>query len=149
MKALQFGVIVASVALLSCSNAPGPALSVSELKIYAPLPGSATFVAYMALQNNGATNVEINGASSPSFGRIEMHETVIADGIARMQAIDTLIIPAGSAVKFAPGGRHLMLLNPQGELRAGQAITLRLHYGDAGLLLLQAPLLERSARAVQ
>jgi copper(I)-binding protein len=85
----------------------------------------------------------IDGFSSPGFARAEMHETTITDGIARMQALESIDIEAGSNIEFAPGGMHVMLVEPLKAVLPGASIRLELRYNDGGLLLMDAPVMTR------
>lgn len=142
----RIGGLVAVLAVAAaCGQYDGPVLSGSDLVIYAPLPGRTTSVAYLTLQNHSNNAVVLHRARSKNFARVEMHETVITDGVARMSALGSLKIDATSSVVFAAGGRHFMFLEPIVALGPGDPVSLELHYGDGGLLLLHAPLSARTA----
>ncbi|HEX6833782.1 MAG TPA: copper chaperone PCu(A)C, partial [Rudaea sp.] len=64
--------------------------------------------------------------SSEAFGSVSLHKTVEEGGVAKMRPLDRLEIAAGSAVTFAPGGRHFMLMRPTRELKAGDVVTIRI-----------------------
>lgn len=65
---------------------------------------------YLVLTNNTDKPVVIDGVASPQFGVVELHETVLEDGIARMRRIEELIVPARGSVTLERGGKHLMLM---------------------------------------
>ena len=54
--------------------------------------------------------VRITGFSSPAFKQVELHETRLQDGVARMQRIKSLELPARASVILEPGGKHLMMI---------------------------------------
>ena len=95
-------------------------------------PGLKVHVAYMTIVNRGATDQIIVSAESIDYERIELHRSVIKDGVSTMQAIDEVRVPANGHVEFAPTGLHLMLIGP----RRPQAvdghvqIVLRLRSGE-------------------
>jgi len=99
--------------------------------INAPPPDMKMSAGYLTLQNNTAEPITITRVSSPQFGAVEMHETVLRDGISRMIALEEVQIPAGGSVRFEPGAKHLMLMRPAGELAA---VSLEF-YSDADMLL--------------
>ena len=70
---------------------------------------------YMQITNRGDSDISIRHASSAAADVVEMHRTIIEDDVARMEALDGLIIPAGETVELQPGGAHIML----SALRAG------------------------------
>ena len=80
--------------LAACDS--GPALRVTDIQVIAPAPGRTASVAYLKLSNNSGDAVALTAISSPQFGRVEMHETVISDGVARMQALHSISIEAGT-----------------------------------------------------
>jgi copper(I)-binding protein len=85
---------------------------------------------FFRLRNTSRTSREIVSASSPWFERIEMHRTVVREGQARMEPIESVTVPAGKEVRFVPGGNHLMLIAPRDEVRAGGAVPIELRFGD-------------------
>jgi periplasmic copper chaperone A len=50
------------------------------------------------------------------------------DGVTSMRAIGDLTIRAGESLELAPGGFHLMMMNPLEELSPGQKVVVTLHY---------------------
>lgn len=82
---------------------------------------------YMTLINDSDEVVSITSVASPQFDSVEMHETIIEDGIARMRPIEALVIAPGSTVKFERGGKHLMLMQPSESI---DTVTLNFYSGD-------------------
>jgi hypothetical protein len=60
-----------------------------------------------------------------------MHNTVHENGVMSMHPVEALEVPAGGEVAFVPGGRHIMLYHPTRPYRAGDKVTLDLHF-DGG-----------------
>jgi copper(I)-binding protein len=126
-----------------CTRNSDEALAISNVRVFAPLPGRSASVAYMDIRNQSRLPINLNAVSSPDFARAELHETTISDGIARMQPLGSVAIAPGATVSFAPGGKHIMLIDPLKGLLPGASVRLELHYGDGALLLLTAPLQTR------
>ena len=61
------------------------------------------------MQNRTASAFTLIGASSASVRAIEIHTTLMDDGVMRMRRLQSVAVPAGETVRFEPGGRHLML----------------------------------------
>ena len=114
----------------ACSNDTAP-LAISDIVINKPVPGRQMGAGYFRLTNNTAQSVVISHVTSPQFGSVEMHESIIEDGIARMVELDELELPPRSTVDFFPGGKHLMLLQPGDDL---DTVTLEFHT-DAAVVL--------------
>ncbi len=89
---------------------------------------------YMALSNNSDEVIRISSITSPQYGSIEMHETTIEDDVARMRAVEELIIGPGETVRLERGGKHLMMMRPIDNI---ETVTLNLHSGDLLLLSLR------------
>lgn len=118
----------------ACSDDAAP-LVASDIVIRPPLPGMEMAAGYLSLHNTGRQPVTITGVTSAQFGRVEMHETVIEDGVARMVELGALTLLPGSTIDFSPGGKHLMLMQPLSEL---DSVTLNFHAGDAVVLTVSA-----------
>jgi hypothetical protein len=137
--------------MAACGPTAPPSLTATELTAYAPLPGQPAGVAYVSLTNSASTAVTLLGVTSPEFAHIEMHTTLLDDGLARMMQLDSLTIAERSGVVFAPGGPHLMLMQPATGLSVGDLVTLEFHFAyaaehdgsDDGLLAVRAPLQSR------
>lgn len=94
-------------------------------------PTAGMLAGYLEIHNPGEATIVITGAGSAAFGMIEIHRTVQIDGVARMRRQERVEIPPGEAVRFEPGDLHLMLMQPEARLRAGDQVELHL-IDDAG-----------------
>ncbi len=101
--------------LAGCSGETAP-LTADDIEVSLPRPGTVMGVAYLRITNTTAAAITITAVSSPEFEAVEMHETVINDGISRMRPLESITIPAEGSVSFERGGRHLMLMRPRGEV---------------------------------
>ena len=126
-------VTLLSFALLAaCSNSPEPPLAASDLIITRPPPGMTMSAAYMSLTNNTDQAIRISKVASDQYESVQLHESTIEDGVARMRAIGALEIPAGETVTLERGGKHLMLMRPT---QRGDTVSLRFLDGDDVLLV--------------
>lgn len=99
-------------------------------------PASMPMMAGFArIQNGCPTPVTIVGASSPSFGSVDLHETRIIDGISRMRAVHALRLAPDGAAVFKPGGMHLMLMQPRVPLKAGSKVAIEFKLADGRKVL--------------
>ena len=121
----------------------GPAMSVSGVQVIAPAPGRKTSVAYFTIHNRGSNAVVLHGVTSPQFGRVEMHETVLELGIARMRPLNSLKVDARSSVELAAGGKHLMLSEPVKVLLPDNPVSLHLQFASGVALIVQTPIKTR------
>jgi copper(I)-binding protein len=95
---------------------------------------------YFVLENRGDEAIRITTVTSPQFGRIEMHETVVENDVARMRPIGEIVVAAGERIVFEPGGMHLMLFEPARPLHS---VTLNFSDGDELLLSVDTLAAER------
>jgi len=112
-----------------------PGFALAELEIRNPwiknLPPSVPVRAgYMTIHNPGSKTVSIVSLSSEAFASIEIHETVMQDGMMRMEPVPSLTIEPDSTVQLAPGGLHLMMMNPGEPTRIGDTIEIRILFDD-------------------
>lgn len=92
--------------------------------------GAAMRAGYVELHNRGSSTVEIVAASSAAFGLVELHETRMVDGVARMSELPPVRIPPGGQFSFVPGGAHFMLMRGKGTLEKGDRCVIRLAFSD-------------------
>ena len=123
--------VIGAALLVAACGSDAPPIVASDVVVKPPMPGMQMTAGYLILRNNTDEDIAIDRVTSPQFGKVEMHETVVEDGVARMSALGEVVLPAGNAVEFKPGGKHLMLMRPSEDL---DAVTLEFHAGDAIVL---------------
>jgi periplasmic copper chaperone A len=85
---------------------------------------------YFTLSNAGAKPETLLGADSPDCGMLMLHRSLQQNGEERMVMVKSVTIPAHGAVKFAPGGYHLMCTSPSKALKPGYSTPVTLHFAD-------------------
>jgi copper(I)-binding protein len=94
-----------------------------------------TAVIYLNLRNGGSKPLRLVGGSTPVAEAVEIHESIVEDGVARMRPRpEGVAVPQGGTVRFEPSGLHLMLMKPHADLKAGQGFTLTLRFDDGASL---------------
>ncbi len=90
---------------------------------------------YFTLRNNGATPLVLDGASAPDCQSLMLHQSQTEGGMASMSMLGSVPVPPSGSVTFAPGGYHLMCMNPTGALltHAGTE-TVTFHFADGATL---------------
>jgi copper(I)-binding protein len=104
-----------------------------------PPAGGVSSAAYMTLRNHGTATARLVGATCPDADTIQIHQSTIVDGIARMRPVEALPVPPDSAVRLAPGGYHLMLLRVHRSLLRGDTVNITLHFAQAPDIKLRVP----------
>lgn len=85
---------------------------------------------FAEIRNPCAEPVRIVAARSPAFGAVELHETTRVDGVSRMRHVEALDVPARGTVVLAPGGLHMMLMQPKDEAVEGSTLEVELELDD-------------------
>ena len=118
---------VLAAAPLAAGACPG--LEAKDAWIREAPPGAMMLAGYAALRNAGHHPLTIDGASSKAFGDVSLHRTTVEDGVAGMTAVPALTLEPGARQLLAPGGYHLMLMQPNRPLAAGDRVKVRLSCG--------------------
>ncbi len=79
---------------------------------------------FMSISNPADKTVVLTSAESPLFEKIELHRSILENGMARMERQKQVEIPAGGKLELSPGGLHLMLVNPKQPLKAGDTVEI-------------------------
>ena len=146
--AAALAAFVAIFALSSCSNAEeGPAISLAEPVARAVDPmspvneetGKAMTGSFMTLTNSSDEDVTLVGGSSPVAGIVEIHEVIDGEMVAMP---DGLVIPANGSVELRMGGYHVMLLELDHALIAGEEVEVTLEFSNGETLSYTAPVKE-------
>ena len=130
------------VTLLACEPS-GPPLTATDIVAVAPLPGRSISAAYLTLHNESREAITLGRVSSPQFASVEIHESLLTDGVIRMRRIDSLVIEAMTSATFESGRKHLMLTDPVPGLLVGNSITIQFEYDGGGILIVSTPLVNR------
>ena len=116
------------------------ASSVMVMKAYArasATPNAETGAAYVSLMAHGEAD-RLVAVSTPAAKMAGLHETVLQDGVMKMQHVDALDIPANGQLRMKPGGYHIMLMGLAKPLKEGDEIELTLTFEKAGEMKVKA-----------
>jgi copper(I)-binding protein len=121
-----------AVGLISCGPAE-PKIMVTDIWGRISPRSSANAAFYLDIQNEGREADQLIGAESPDCGTAQIHETRIDDhGVASMQHIEELEIPASETVSLEIGGLHVMCLDKQRDFVTGSRIPITLIFDKSG-----------------
>jgi len=140
MKLLKL--IAACLLLAACVQpAAEDSLDFKDAWVRAMPSGSMMTAGFGRLVNNTVTDIEISAYSSPQFGDVSLHQTVLEGGLSRMEEVPALSMPAGSEVELAPGGYHLMLMKPLGE--TSEIVEISMDLADGQRFIFKLPVERR------
>ncbi len=102
--------------------------------------GAEVGAGYLTIRNDGPAADRLTWIST-DFAKVQMHEMKMADGVMEMRELtDGVEIPAHGAVKFAPGGNHLMFVGLKAPLVKGGSVRATLTFAHAGSTALEMPI---------
>lgn len=121
-------------ALLAGLLVSGIAQAAEIVKVVEPwarptVPGQRVGGVYMELV--ARQNLRLTAVRTAAAETAEVHRTQMENGMMRMRALPFLALPAGKAVKLAPGGYHIMLFDLKRSLVPGQKLKLELTLEDS------------------
>ncbi|MGB5474997.1 MAG: copper chaperone PCu(A)C [Gammaproteobacteria bacterium] len=114
-------------------------LQVADPWIREAPPAASVHAGYMTLVNTGTEAILIDSVSSPDFEGAEIHRSWVEEGVARMQPVRQLEVPATATLALEPGSYHLMLFDARRALQEGDSATLLLHLADGTCIRVTAP----------
>ena len=136
-------------------DADAPAASVpaaaraGELAIRGPwirpvvlVPGDTVPVnsaAYFVVENGSSEPDRLLEVRSGVARRVELHRSVVEEGMARMRPADSVGVEAGDRTVLEPGGLHVMLMGVTEAISAGDTVELVRVFRDAGEVTVAAP----------
>src|SRR5258708_22256439 len=109
--------------LIAAVTAPSVAPAAEVIRVIDPwaratLPGQKVGGVYMEIIS--PRDARLTGVASPVDGAAEVHSMRLDDGTMKMRALKALDLPAGTPVKLAPGGYHVILFDLKKTLGAGE-----------------------------
>ncbi len=127
--ALALFAFAAPLALSACGD-PAPSYIDQAWVRLSPnkdTPSAGYFVAH-----GGDAGTQIRGVLTDYALKVEMHESVNDKGVARMQPISSVDVPAKGEIAFKPGGKHLMIfgINDTAISRGKMQFTFLMSNGD-------------------
>jgi copper(I)-binding protein len=130
--ALPLLLMAAMLPLGSCHRAsPGPGVVVEHAWVRLPAVTGGAAAGYFAA--TATADDALLGVSAPG-ARVELHETMSITGSGTMGAmtgmrpIASVALPAGDEVRFAPGGKHLMIFGLDSKLKKGGTAPLTFRF---------------------
>jgi hypothetical protein len=129
---LRVGALLAALAAACPAWAAAPDVAVTDARMQVLLP-SRPAAGYFTLQNRGSTPLVLSGASAPDCQSLMLHQSTTSGGMARMGMVASAPVPAHGSLRFAPGGYHLMCMQPSGTLLTHKGTeTVTLTFADGG-----------------
>jgi copper(I)-binding protein len=123
---LEIAVGLAAAVLSVNAGSLGVAISQPTLRLIPGVPAAG----YFTITNTSDGPLVLSGAQSPDCGTVMLHLSSTTGGMARMEDVTSVTIPRGQSLSFAPGGYHLMCMNPSPRLHVGGKARIILKFGN-------------------
>ena len=92
---------------------------------------------YFVIHSSAAE--ELTRVSSDVAEAVEMHESKMNGDVMEMRQLQSIPLGAGEEVLLEPGGLHVMLVNLERDLKAGDEIEITLHFKSYQDIPLRVP----------
>jgi copper(I)-binding protein len=140
-KVPALAIVVLSAAVTARAQLQMVSVSGRWMRFITPTTPAA---GYFTVTNAGSRPVVITGASSPDCGQLMLHQSRNVSGTEQMVMVSNVTVPAHGAVKFAPGGYHLMCMSPSANVVPGRTVPITLTFADNRLIT--KPFIVRGAK---
>ncbi len=137
----------AAVGIAPAVAAPQSGIQVVRAWARAPAGGGAAAM-YLTLRDAGAED-RLTSVSTDASQMAMLHESVTLNGVDEMRDLSSAVIPAGGTLAMRPGGMHVMLMDMNRRLQAGDTIHAILTFAHAPPLTVAVPVLAAGAPAPQ
>ena len=109
------------------------------------LPADLPAGGYAIFANAGDKAMVLTSASSPDYGNIALHQTINKGGGSEMVRADKITIPPHGTVEFAPGGHHIMLMQPKKDVKPGDRVPIALGFANGRTIRVEFEVLKADA----
>jgi copper(I)-binding protein len=114
--------------LCACSGSKAP-IEIRDARSPPAPPGAQVIAVYATIVSR--QDDTLLSVTTPFAREAQLHSTAEENGMMKMRHVEKLPIKAGETV-LAPGGLHLMLMDPDANRAAETSIPLTFHFERAG-----------------
>lgn len=139
-------VIMLSLGFVNFSYAQAQ-IEITDSWVRGTPPGTTITAMYMNVENKGDEDDVLTSVSSQISKSAEIHQTSVDDkGVAKMEMVESVSVPAGASVQLKPGGMHIMLIDLEEPLKSGDEVEVELVFEEAGKIKVQAEVVGASGK---
>jgi copper(I)-binding protein len=137
----------AAISLVRGAELVAGDLAITSAWARATPPNASTAAAYLTIENRGDAADRLVAAAAEIARNVEIHQTVIENGMAMMRPLEDTSIPADGMLMMEPGANHFMLTGLSAPLKAGEAFSLTLEFERAGPVTVEVEIAPLGAAA--
>ena len=143
MKRLVVTLLMLIFLLTACAPAAKPLASQNGIEIYGAsirlLSGDMPAAGYMLIKNTGPTDDRLVNVQADFAQEFMLHQSAVdSNGVATMNMVMAIDVPAGQTVELKPGGFHVVFEGLKPGLKVGDTVTLLLQFERAGTISVPA-----------
>ena len=120
-------------------EAEAAGLTVSNARIVLPPVAGNPAAVYFDLSYSGTPGVTLDTVSVEGAGMTMIHDYAEEAGTMRMVMADSVPLSGDGPVSFAPGGLHVMAMEPSEALQAGGTARVTLTLSNGATTVIDAP----------
>jgi copper(I)-binding protein len=139
--------LIAHGAIVLAETQPAATIEIGNPWARATPSGAKVGAGYLTITNKGKEVDRLIGGSAAPAARLEVHVTIVEQGVAKMRAVEGLEIKPGETVEFKPGGMHVMFVGLKQPLRQGERVKGTLVFEKAGTIAVEYPVQPPGASA--
>lgn len=114
-------------------------ISIESAYVSAVPSASENTAGYFTLKNPTGSALRLVKASSPVAGALEFHNHLHANGMMKMEQLDSIEIPAKGTVELKPMGLHLMFIGLKKDFATKKSALVKLEFSDGSSLSADFP----------
>ena len=140
-----FTLLLVAINFLFSTSLAASGIEVEQASVRETIPGAQVSAAYMVIKNRSKQDALLVGVNSQTVAKIEMHEHRHEGGMMAMRKVSSVVVPAQGEFVFKSGGHHMMLMDLEQPLSAGEKLDLQLLFQDGESLDISAPVVSVNA----
>lgn len=133
---MRTGLLLAPVALLAACQQPQSITVENAWVRLAAVPTNPS-AAYFTVRASGKDET-LTSVTTGAAMRSEMHESMTSGGVMSMKPVKLVAVRAGSAVAFAPGGKHVMLFGLSDVVKPGATVPMTFTFASGRTIVATA-----------
>lgn len=115
--------------LASSAETGNAVVQVRDAWVRETIPGQSNGAAYMRIRSK--ESLELIEVKSTASKTVELHQMSMKDDVMRMREAHAVAVSPDKEVELGPNGTHVMLVDLERPLKAGDAVTLNLIFRRA------------------
>jgi len=128
-------IIIAAAAAAGAGTPPPMSNHVAVTNAwFRSLPANLPAGGYFDIQNTDSSRLAVlTSAASPACGMLMLHQSEEKNGMGTMKDVQSVDVPPAGTVRFAPGGYHLMCMNPTSAMKPGASVPVTFKFRDTSI----------------